>query len=35
VLPRLATAQLAGRPEHVISTFVGGLKRLPIRYRMR
>jgi hypothetical protein len=27
--------EIAGEPEHVKSTFVGGLKRLPIRYRLQ
>ncbi|RBQ15023.1 cytochrome P450 [Spongiactinospora rosea] len=35
LLSRLETIELAGRPEHVATTFVGGLKRLPIRYRLR
>lgn len=35
LLPRLERIELAGAPEHVAGTFVGGLKRLPIRYRLR
>jgi len=35
LLPRLEHLELAGEPEQVRSTFVGGLKRLPIRYRLR
>jgi cytochrome P450 len=35
LLPRLDKVEIAGEPEHVKSTFVGGLKRLPIRYRLR
>lgn len=34
LLPRLDKVEIAGEPEHVKSTFVGGLKRLPIRYRL-
>ncbi|MDT5326292.1 MAG: hypothetical protein QOF25_3444 [Mycobacterium sp.] len=34
LLPRLQTVELAGRPEHVATTFVGGLKHLPIRYEL-
>ncbi len=34
ILPRLRTIELAGEPELVKSTFVSGLKRLPIRYEM-
>lgn len=32
LLPRLKAVELAGRPEYVATTFVGGLKHLPIRY---
>ena len=35
LLPRLESAELAGEPEYTASTFVGGPKRLPIRYRLR
>jgi cytochrome P450 len=35
LLPRLEEVEIAGEPEHVKSTFVCGLKRLPIRYRLR
>ncbi|MEY4339153.1 MAG: hypothetical protein RLZ14_1003 [Actinomycetota bacterium] len=35
LLPRLEHIELAGEPELVRSTFVSGLKRLPISYRMR
>ncbi|MCF6386986.1 cytochrome P450 [Mycobacterium sp. MBM] len=34
LLPRLESVELAGRAEHVATTFVGGLKHLPIRYRV-
>ncbi|MGX9790591.1 cytochrome P450 [Mycobacterium sp. MMS18-G62] len=35
LLPRLQSVELAGQPEHVATTFVGGLKHLPIRYSLR
>ncbi|MCV7084578.1 cytochrome P450 [Mycolicibacter hiberniae] len=35
LLPRLESAELAGDPQLVSTTFVGGLKHLPIRYRIR
>ena len=35
LLPRLKSAELAGDPQHVATTFVGGLKHLPIRYSLR
>jgi cytochrome P450 len=35
LLPRLGSAELAGEPQHVATTFVGGLKHLPIRYSLR
>src|ERR1700730_16782780 len=35
LLPRLESVELAGRPEWVATTFVGGLKRLPIRYTLK
>lgn len=34
MLPRLKTLELAGEPARVESTFVGGLKRLPIRFTL-
>lgn len=34
LLPRLASVELTGTPAHVATTFVGGLKHLPIRYRV-
>jgi cytochrome P450 len=34
LLPRLKSAELNGRPEFVATTFVGGLKHLPIRYSL-
>ena len=34
LLPRLKTLELAGEPARVESTFVGGLKRLPIRFEI-
>ena len=35
LLPRLDSVELAGEPQHVATTFVGGLKHLPIRYALR
>ncbi|WP_276061501.1 cytochrome P450 [Mycolicibacterium confluentis] len=35
LLPRLESIELAGRPELSATTFVGGLKHLPIRYSLR
>jgi cytochrome P450 len=35
LLRRVEDIELAGEPRYVQSTFVGGLKSLPIRYRMR
>ncbi|MFC5749638.1 cytochrome P450 [Actinomadura rugatobispora] len=35
LLPRLESIELAGTPEGTATTFVGGLKRLPIRYSLR
>lgn len=32
LLPRLRSAELAGVPQHMATTFVGGLKHLPMRY---
>jgi len=32
LLPRLTSIELAGPAEHVATTFVGGLKHLPVRY---
>lgn len=34
LLPRLQSIELAGTPAHIATTFVGGLKHLPIRYRV-
>ncbi|HEY8482607.1 MAG TPA: cytochrome P450 [Spirillospora sp.] len=34
LLPRLRRIELAGEPENIATTFVGGLKRLPIRYAL-
>ena len=34
LIPRLRSIELAGRPESVATTFVGGLKHLPIRYTL-
>jgi cytochrome P450 len=35
LLPRLESVELAGPPEWVATTFVGGLKHLPIRYTLK
>ena len=35
LLPRLERIELAGEPESMATTFVGGPKRMPIRYRVR
>jgi len=35
LIPRLESVELAGAPELSATTFVGGLKHLPIRYSMR
>jgi cytochrome P450 len=34
LIPRLRSIELAGKPELTLSTFVGGLKHLPIRYEL-
>ncbi|MFG2086958.1 MULTISPECIES: cytochrome P450 [unclassified Spirillospora] len=34
LLPRLGSIGLAGTPENTATTFVGGLKRLPVRYSL-
>ncbi|MDV3127038.1 cytochrome P450 [Mycobacterium sp. 21AC1] len=35
LIPRLDSIELAGTPEHTATTFVGGLKHLPLRYSLR
>lgn len=35
LVPRLESIELTGEPELIATTFVGGLKHLPIRYRVR
>jgi cytochrome P450 len=35
LVPRLDSIELAGEPEYSATTFVGGLKHLPIRYSLR
>jgi cytochrome P450 len=35
LLPRLESIELAGSPESTATTFVGGLKRLPVRYTLK
>jgi cytochrome P450 len=34
LIPRLRSIELTGRAEHIATTFVGGLKHLPIRYEL-
>ncbi|AMO60754.1 cytochrome P450 [Mycolicibacterium phlei] len=34
LVPRLKSVELTGKPEHMATTFVGGLKHLPIRYEV-
>jgi cytochrome P450 len=34
LMPRLKSVELTASPEHVATTFVGGLKHLPIRYSL-
>ena len=34
LVPRLKSVELAGEPEFIATSFVGGLKRLPIRYSL-
>ena len=34
LLPRLEHVELAGKPKYTQATFVGGLKSLPIRYKL-
>ena len=35
LIPRIKSIELAGKPEHMATTFVGGLKHLPIRVTLR
>jgi cytochrome P450 len=35
LIPRLKSIELTGDPESVATTFVGGLKHLPVRYSLR
>ncbi len=35
LVPRIKSIELAGEPEFIATTFVGGLKHLPIRYSLR
>lgn len=35
LIPRLKSIELTGHPESVATTFVGGLKHLPVRYSLR
>jgi len=35
LLPRIEEIELAGPPDRLYSNFIGGIKRLPIRYKLR
>ena len=35
LLPRIEWMELAGEPQFMQTTFVGGPKHLPVRYKMR
>jgi cytochrome P450 len=35
LLPRLESIELIGDPQHIATTFVGGLKHLPVRYSVK
>ena len=35
LVPRLKSIELTGKPEHIATIFVGGLKHLPIRYSLK
>jgi hypothetical protein len=35
LIPRLESIELSGTPELSATTFVGGLKHLPVRYSLR
>jgi hypothetical protein len=35
LLPRLRAVEITGAPQFVATTFVGGLKHLPIRYSLK
>ncbi|MHC9293046.1 cytochrome P450 [Mycobacterium sp. LTG2003] len=35
LIPRLDSIELTGPPQHTATTFVGGLKHLPVRYALR
>jgi cytochrome P450 len=35
LLPRMKSIELTGAPQHTATTFVGGLKHLPVRYQFR
>ena len=35
LIPRIKSIELAGKPEHMATTFVGGLKHLPIRVELK
>jgi hypothetical protein len=35
LVPRIESIELAGEPKLMATTFVGGLKKLPIRYTLK
>ncbi|MCX2932523.1 cytochrome P450, partial [Mycobacterium sp. CVI_P3] len=35
LVPRITSIELAGEPELMATTFVGGIKHLPIRYSLK
>ena len=35
LVPRLKSIELTGKPEHIATIFVGGLRHLPIRYSLK
>jgi cytochrome P450 len=35
LLPQIEDVELAGPPDRLLSNFIGGIKRLPIRYKLR
>jgi hypothetical protein len=35
LLSRIESIEPVGEPEHVVSHFVGGIKNLPVRYKLR
>ena len=35
LIPRIESLELDGEPTQLVSNFVGGLKNLPVRYRLK